>query len=771
MHGKGSHFKGQSDMLPLLGNDIRRAMEHEGPNVPQCKIMTSVEVWSLWHDECHLRGKEPEYVSIDIEGSDGIPNIVGVSWDGEVTYVMEWDTLCGKLLEDMNRSTPIYHNAAYDVDELGKAGVRFPKVWVDTINTAALMDPALKKGLQPQVLTWVKGSTTWKNLINHEHGPDYVDKKVAAARDLWTTILTRLKRNVPSTGFEWYCFYNALDTAWTYQLLAAHKRALLRQKTQSGFLKTRWDYYTVVMQPLQMSLLNMGLAGLPVNAKRRKYHRTALVRLERMAKKIVGEATREALEKTVARVQADVDRYTDDREEELDKTGLRKYSRAKELGSLRGKLRTAKKSLEEGFNIDSTAQRANLVYGHFGLPEIKRTRKKKGRTVTTITTDEEALTDLLTRMNRTDGEGNPKPTAKPKNGTIAEVSRILRALIAGKKWATWRRSFCESKLNAGTVRRTTKFLPELNEHRDLNWTGAMELAPGYSWIKRPRMPTQYSQHRAKSGRWASGTDNSDDEKTHKVQQLQNVPARLRDMVEADPGMVMVGGDWSAVEWAVAMLKASQVPEIIYEVRDIPVDFHLQLLARQQSGNFDPHTYLASVAFECDEGNVTKRQRKNCKPYTHGRTFLGGARTLARSAGHTIAHAEMVCDKHEVAFRLKYWQQRLINATKKKRYVETDLGWRRYFWELMPRPNEILATEISGNAADMMKWVALEIFRTLPKSWEVLTVTHDSFLMQVPKADGERAMTWLKEKMEMPIEWLGGRTWKADVGTGPTWRSV
>lgn len=761
MHGKGNHFKGQGDLLPLLGNDIRRAMEHDGPNVPLCSIQSAKRVWKLWVARC--QEGIPEYVSIDIEGSDGVPNIVGVSWDGESCYVMKWDDECRGLLEHMNNSTPIYHNAAYDVDELGKAGVAFPKTWVDTINTAALMDPALKKGLQAQVLTWVKGSTVWKGLINHQKGYDYVDKKVGLYRDLWTTILTRLGRNVPQTGFQWYCFYNALDTAWTYQLLTAHKRALLRQKTQSGFLKTRWDYYTSVMQPLQVSLLNMGLRGLPVNEKRRKLHHTALTRLERMARRIVGEVTREALEHRVDYLQVDVDLYVAERDAEIaarkedlrvnpplfppDKSGLRKYSQAKELSSLRGKLRTAKKSLEEGFNIDSTKQRADLVYRHFGLPEIKRTRKVKGRTVTTITTDEEALTDLLTRMNRTDGEGNPKPTAKPcKPHTIPEVSRILRALIAGKKWATWRRSFCESPLRE----------------------------PDRSWPvldKRPRMPTQYSQHRAKSGRWASGTDSSDDEKKHKVQQLQNVPERLRDMVEADPGMVMIGGDWSAIEWAIAMLKASQVPEIIYEVRDIPTDFHLQLLARQQGGNFDPHTYLASVAFDCSEANVSKRQRKSCKPYTHGRTYLGGARTLARGAGHTVAHAEMVCDKHEVAFKLKYWQQRLINQTKKKHYVETDLGWRRYFWEMTPPPTEVLATEASGNAADMMKWVALEVFRTVPKEWEVLTATHDSFLLQVPEADGEKAKTWLKEKMEMPIEWLGGRTWKADVGVGGTWRDV
>jgi DNA polymerase I-like protein with 3'-5' exonuclease and polymerase domains len=323
---------------------------------------------------------------------------------------------------------------------------------------------------------------------------------------------------------------------------------------------------------------------------------------------------------------------------------------------------------------------------------------------------------------------------------IPAATRVLKALMAGKKWGTWRRSFCESPLRQVVD-------------------------------KRPRMPTQYSQHRAKSGRWASGTDSTDDEKKHKVQQLQNVPERLRDMVEADPGHVMVGGDWSAIEWAVAMYQASLVPEIVYEVNNLPSDFHLQLLARQQSGSFDPHTYLASVAFECDETDVSKRQRKSCKPYTHGRTYLGGARTLARGAGHTIAHAQMVCDKHEVAFRLKYWQQRLINASKKRGYVETTLGWRRYFWEYEPKPNEILATECSGIAADIMKWAYIEVARTLPEGWEILTATHDSFLLQVPEEDGEKAKVWLKEKMEMPIEWLGGRTWLADVAVGQTWRDV
>jgi DNA polymerase I-like protein with 3'-5' exonuclease and polymerase domains len=204
---------------------------------------------------------------------------------------------------------------------------------------------------------------------------------------------------------------------------------------------------------------------------------------------------------------------------------------------------------------------------------------------------------------------------------------------------------------------------------------------------------------------------------------------------------------------------------------------LGLLERHWSGEFDPHRYLGSVTFKCDETEVSKRQRKTCKPYTHGRTYLGGETTLAKGAGHTVATAKFVCAAHERAFRVKPWQDYTVKLATREQFVDTALGWRRYFWDMRPKPTEILATRIQGTAADLMKVVLVDTFEDCngetvnERGWEILTTTHDSLLVQVPKADAEEAEAYFKAKLEQRIEWLSNYSWRTDSKTGPNWKEV
>lgn len=215
--------KSQSHLEPLLAVDSRRALNTTSPCVPSVRYLRSPDL---------LTDSPPSgaLVSVDIEGSGGQPNIVGVSWGEGEAVVFPWSHKLKEWLSDLfTRVTPTFHNAAFDIPELELAGVKPPEVWVDTINLAALYDPSLPMNLQFQVLTHVEGSTTWKNLVDHQRGPDYCEGIVRIYRDLWTTILTRLERNVPETGTEWMALYNGLDTAYG---LALANRLTERLKSQ-----------------------------------------------------------------------------------------------------------------------------------------------------------------------------------------------------------------------------------------------------------------------------------------------------------------------------------------------------------------------------------------------------------------------------------------------------------------------------------------------------------------------------------------------------------
>jgi DNA polymerase-1 len=227
-------------------------------------------------------------------------------------------------------------------------------------------------------------------------------------------------------------------------------------------------------------------------------------------------------------------------------------------------------------------------------------------------------------------------------------------------------------------------------------------------------------------------------------------------------MVLVQADLAGIEWALAMWFASKLDND---------GFHLDILDRFQAGTFDPHRYLAAYANGVPEDQVTDLMRKEAKPYTHGRTYMGSPRTLARNAGHSDAVGVRVCQAHERAFRVAPWQQATLAGCKKRHYVQTPLGWRRYWWAWDPKPTEVIATLVSGTAADLLKVVLGTIFAELPVGWEVMTTLHDSVMIMVPESQQLDGIAWLEGKMEQPIGWLDGRSWRADVRAGKNWKEV
>lgn len=301
-----------------------------------------------------------------------------------------------------------------------------------------------------------------------------------------------------------------------------------------------------------------------------------------------------------------------------------------------------------------------------------------------------------------------------------------------------------------------------------------------------RIPTQYSMHRADTGRFSSGLDTSDQDKgqlRRRVAQLQNIPKDLRDAFQATPGHVMIGGDWSAFQFALCMWFAAKVNE--------PNGFHAELLLQHQVGKFDAHGYLAAhfpeVGVPVEDHLRVKdeypKERANAKGYTFGRMFYGSPIALARNCGHPDDLGREICRYHDEAFKLRPWWEATIDEVVARGYVETPAGWRRWFWQppqknprtnewAAPKPQEILATLIQATEADIAKYVLVEVYRDLPPTWEVVTYTHDSIILMVPEKDASEAAIWLRDKMEMDIPFMDNRGWIAgDCEIGPSWGDV
>jgi DNA polymerase-1 len=265
-------------------------------------------------------------------------------------------------------------------------------------------------------------------------------------------------------------------------------------------------------------------------------------------------------------------------------------------------------------------------------------------------------------------------------------------------------------------------------------------------------------------------DSSDEDKggkKRKVAQLQNWPKELRDIVVPDPGYCFLGADWKAIQWVLCMMEA-----------DSP--YHRDLLERFYRGDLDPHRFLAAAFTGKDEKAVSAAERQNAKPYTYGRMFGGSPRGLAREAGHKDTVGITVCNAHDRAFRLQEWWGRVTLACNTKGYVQTSVGWRRYFWDWDAKAktrgkiNEVLGTVIQADEADVLKYIlGQHVFPTMPEDYEFLTTTHDSTLFQIPDTEQDRVygQWWLKDQLEKPVPFFEGRHFPAEVKVGMNWKEV
>jgi DNA polymerase I len=278
-----------------------------------------------------------------------------------------------------------------------------------------------------------------------------------------------------------------------------------------------------------------------------------------------------------------------------------------------------------------------------------------------------------------------------------------------------------------------------------------------------RVPTQYSQHRAESGRLSSGFDSSDPTKgkRKKVMQMQNIPRRARDSFVAEPGCILVGADYKAIEWGSMMYFGTQLPG--------SSGFHQGLIDKFVAGDLDPHRFLASVMLGLPEASISRKQRDEVKPYTYG--YWKTAWSVGLRVGHTQAVANVIGMAHERAFRMNPIRTWMEGYVKRTHYAETALGFRRYFWDWKPKAEEIYAHFGQGTAADLMKDTLVRVFAVLPTLWEVLTNTHDNIVMQVPEKDKEEGAQFLREHMSRPREWMGNIPWPVDVKFGRTWQEV
>jgi DNA polymerase-1 len=277
-----------------------------------------------------------------------------------------------------------------------------------------------------------------------------------------------------------------------------------------------------------------------------------------------------------------------------------------------------------------------------------------------------------------------------------------------------------------------------------------------------RLHTSYNQTGTVTGRISSSEPN-----------LQNIPIRtelgrrVRRAFVAEPGWQLIGADYSQVELRV-MAHVSGDKGL------------LEAFARGE----DIHASTAAAIMGVPLADVTPEMRRVAKSVNFGLSYGQTAYGLAQATGLTQAEAE---DFIKTYFERFPKVREYIDLTKaratRQGYVETLLGRRRYFPELLPgskAPHNVrqavermaINAPIQGTAADIIKIAMIRLHRALLEHNLQARMTlqvHDELVIETPAREVETVKSLTRQVMESAFELKAPL--KVDLKVGQNWEEM
>jgi DNA polymerase I len=272
-----------------------------------------------------------------------------------------------------------------------------------------------------------------------------------------------------------------------------------------------------------------------------------------------------------------------------------------------------------------------------------------------------------------------------------------------------------------------------------------------------RVHTNYMQTVAATGRLSSNNPN-----------LQNIPIRTsrgkeirRAFIPRNEEFTILSADYSQVELRIiaALSNDENMCEAFLQGEDI-------------------HKATAAKVFGVELSEVDKAMRSKAKAVNFGIIYGQGAFGLAQNLGISRGEAKEIIDSYFRQFsRLKSYQQENIESARKKGYVETILGRRRYLADInsanavvrgFAERNAINAP-IQGSAADIIKVAMINIDREMQKhnyKSKMIMQVHDELVFDVHKTEVAEIKDIISRnmvsavKMRVPLE--------IDMNTGDNW---
>ncbi|MGD2252431.1 MAG: DNA polymerase I [Anaerolineales bacterium] len=278
-----------------------------------------------------------------------------------------------------------------------------------------------------------------------------------------------------------------------------------------------------------------------------------------------------------------------------------------------------------------------------------------------------------------------------------------------------------------------------------------------------RVHTSYNQTGSVTGRLASSDPN-----------LQNIPIRtdlgrqIRRAFVASPGQRLLGVDYSQIELRIVAHMADD-KAMIQAFRD----------------DQDIHATTAAAVFDCPIDEVTSAMRRRAKAINFGLIYGMSAFGLSRSTDLTLAESEDFVKAYFDRFPgVRRYLDQARQHTAEKGYVETLLGRRRYFPQLMRGATatteavraralrEAINAPIQGTAADIIKLAMLRLPAALEKAGlqaRMLLQVHDELVFECPEAEVPESLKTIRQVMQSAYELCVPL--KTDALVGSNWEQM